>query len=245
MPVYQPDHIEYATVSGRIQIALEDGRQIPAFWSHPNVGKAFPGVVLMHDWWGITGVERRLAAMFAQVGYYVIVPDLYNGRIAETPQEAMSLVEEVMDGSGFRVMNTALQVLETHHRCTHRVAAFGLGLGGSMAYEAAIVRHDLEAAVSIYGFPQRYFGRFSAAHAPILAIYGSDEPHVTEEVRARLRRELFASPLSHELVILDGVGRDFFAEDAPAVVQAHGKIAWSKTLTFIEQHLESPHATRS
>jgi carboxymethylenebutenolidase len=239
MPVYQPDHVEYAIVSGRIQIALDDGGLLPAYWSHPNIGGVFPGIVLIHDWWGITEVERQLSNMFAQVGYYVIVPDLYDGQVATTPKQAMLLLEN-LGGDGYPRVNTALQVLENHHRCNRQVAAVGLGMGGSLTYEAAIVREDLEAAVSFYGFPQRYFGRFASAKAPILAFYGSEEPYINAELRERLRKELGQSGLPHELVVFDGATRDFFSPQLPANEKRYGQEAWRRALTFIEKHLGGP-----
>src|SRR5690606_27781236 len=181
MPVYQPEHVEYTIVSGRIQIALGDANLLPAYWAHPDIGDLFPGIVLVHDWWGLTDVERHLSSLFAQAGYYVIAPDLFDGKIATSPQEAYTPVEQLGAG-GYPRVDTALQALETHARCNRHVAAVGLGLGGTLALQAALTRTDLEAAVVYYGFPQRFLGQFSRAKAPILALYGSNEPHVPVEI---------------------------------------------------------------
>lgn len=189
MPVYQPQRVEYTIVNGRVSIVTDDGSQIPAYWSHPDVGGRFPAVAILHDWWGITTVERRLAHLFAQLGYYVIIPDLFDGAQAHTPEEAYKLVEE-RGAKAYGCVDTALRVLENHIRTDGHTAAVGLGMGGSLAFEAALVRDDLEAAVAFYGFPQRYLGRFKAARAAILAIYGSAEPFVPPDVIDALRRDL-------------------------------------------------------
>jgi carboxymethylenebutenolidase len=239
MPVYEPDHVEYTTVSGHIGIMLEDGTNLPAFWAHPSIGGGrFPGVVLIPDWWGITNLERQLAITFAQAGYYVIVPDLYDGVVATTPQEAKIQVERLGEGGGYPRVDCALRVLETHHRCNCQVAAVGVGMGGSLAYEAALTRDDLEAAVSFCGFPQRYLGRFASVKAPVLAFYGTRDPYVKNDVLRQLRKELDASPLApkHEVVMLDGAGRNFLATDTPEM-QAYGNTVWRKTLRFLSQHL--------
>lgn len=236
MPVYQPQHVEYAIVNGRVSIVADDGKQIPAYWSHPDTGGRFPAVAILHDWWGITAVERRLAHLFAQLGYYVIIPDLFNGSQANTPEEAARLVED-HGAQAYQYVDTALQVLESHIRTDGHTAAIGLGIGGSLAFEAALVRDDLEAAVACYGFPQRYLGRFGSAKTPILAIYGSDDPFVTPDVIDALRRELADSPLEHEVVILDGTGRDFLSEHLiPDDTHQPGSIAWDKMLSFLEKH---------
>jgi carboxymethylenebutenolidase len=227
--------VEYAITHGHVQIIREDGDPLPAYWSHPDIGGTFPAIALIHDWWGITDVERRLGNLFAQTGYYVIIPDLFNGSLARTPQEAIGLVEALGD-KGFSCVNTSLKALERHMRSNGNVAAVGLGMGGSLAYEAALKRDDLEAAVAYYGFPQRYLGQFNHANTPILAIFGGDDPYTRPKVIEQLQRELAESPVTHEVVTIPGVSRDFFRDPA---AQA-GTTAWDKTLEFLDQHLGGP-----
>jgi carboxymethylenebutenolidase len=248
MPVYEPNRVEYGITNGHIQIVDEStGAAVPAYWAHPMMGRQFPAVALIHDWWGITPIIRRIAHLFAQSGYYVIVPDLFEGHVATTPQEAMELVRRLGD-QGYPRVDAALVALERHHNTNRDVAAIGIGMGGSLAYEAAIVRKDLEAAVSYYGFPQRYFGRFADAHTPILAVYGDHEPHVAPAMIDRLRDELTHSKRSvtHELLILPGAGRDFFLDDSSAANQESSRQAFARTFSFLEQYLKGPsrHSVR-
>jgi carboxymethylenebutenolidase len=243
MPIYDPGRVEYAAVHGRIGIVTDDG-VLPAYWAHPDMGGKFPAVAILHDWWGMTQTERRLANLFAGVGYYAIVPDLFHGRTAHSPQEALELYQGLGTGA-YRAIDAALGALERHHRGNGNVAAVGLGMGGSFAFEAALSRPDLEAAVACYGFPARYIGRFKDARAPILAIYGANEPHVSSAEIARLRTDLSASPLAHEIVMLDGVGREFFEDHTTERAIAAGKKAIGAILTFIETYVGRPRRSPS
>ena len=96
MPIYDPNRVEYGITNGHIQIVVEGGKQLPAYWSYPNVGSLFPAIALIHDWWGITPSVRHMAHLFAQSGYYVVVPDLFKGQVATTPQQAIELVKELV-----------------------------------------------------------------------------------------------------------------------------------------------------
>ena len=236
MPVYQPRSLEHPINSGRISVALEDGRRLPAYWSHPDASGKFPAVAVIHDWWGITTVERWIAPLFAQMGYYVIIPDLFNGRVATTPQEAIQLVEET-GPYNYTFVDTALRTLENHVRVNGKVAAVGLGMGGTLAFEAALTRDDLEAAVALYGFPQKYLGKFKAAYAPILAIFGATDPYVGAGVIAQLRRELLQSERPHELITLEGAGHGFFSTEDNSGNSASAQ-AWAKINAFLERHVK-------
>jgi carboxymethylenebutenolidase len=242
MPLYDPDHVEYEVTSGHIQIAMEDGTTLPAYWSHPIIGGKFPGIALIHDWWGITPIIRRMTMLFAQVGHYVIVPDLFDGKVATTHAEALALLDS-LGNTGYKRADMSLQVLETHRHCNGDVAAVGVGMGGSLAFEAAIVRSNLEAAVAFGGFPQRYLGHFKRAHAPILAFYGSLDAFIPRDLIDKLRAELAAAvpvKLPHEVVMLEGAGHDLFAEDLPEEQRAYGREAWQRTLDFLDEVLEGP-----
>lgn len=246
MPVYEPRRLEYAITTGMVNITRDNGTPLPAYWSHPELGRRFPAVALLHDWWGITDVERRLANLLAQLGYYVIVPDFFNGHVAQNPREALQLVEGLGE-DGFPCVNTTLIALERHNRTTGAVAAIGLGMGGSLAFEAAVERRDLEAAVSCSGFPNKYFGRFQDADTPILALYGEHEPHVPAQSIARLERELSAArhAADNRCVRLPGAGRDLF--DAPIADTLEtleapntATTAWNLILDFLERFVPRP-----
>src|SRR5262245_2799826 len=92
-----PGRVEYAIDSGYITIVADGGQRLPAYWAHPRIGNRFSGIAILHDWWGMNDVCRLLANFFGQMGYYVIVPDLFNGQTANSPTDAMKLLETTRD----------------------------------------------------------------------------------------------------------------------------------------------------
>jgi carboxymethylenebutenolidase len=246
MPLYRSDHVEYNIDSGHISIVKDDGQSLPAYWARPNRGTKFPGVVLIHNWWGMTDIIRRMAHTFATTGYYVIIPDLFNGVHPKNHSEAIEAVKNLSD-AGWLGIDAALSVLETHHLSNHKVAAVGIGLGGSLAYEAAIKRDDLEVAVAFYGFPHKYFGQFRRANTPILGIYGDKDAIIKPMVVNKLREELAATPIGdqHKIVTLANASHDFVV-DAPTEQQRMiVSQAWQAAQDFIRVYAEPPVNTRA
>lgn len=241
MPLYKSDHVEYQIESGHIMIAMETGGQLPAYWAHPARGTRFPAVALIHNWWGITAIVRRMAHLFAQTGYYVVIPDLFNGALPKNHQEAKKQIELLGEGA-FPRIDAALSVLENHHMCNRKVAAVGIGMGGSLAYQAAIERDDLEVAVSFYGFPQKMLGQFHRANTPILGVYGTEDTIVKPVVVKRLQAELAASPLKdqHRIHWVEGAGHDFIADNPTEAQRVKVGKAWETVMQFIETYIEPP-----
>ena len=241
MPIHDARHVEYAIDSGHVSIMNDTGQRVPAYWAHPRMGAKFSGIVLLHDWWGMNKVTRLLANFYAQMGYYVIAPDMFDGHPASTPKQAMQRLEETRN-TRYTIVDAAVSVMETHHRVNKSVAVIGVGMGGTLAFEAAIRRDDLEAAIVYGGFPQKYLGSFKQANTPILAVYGSKEPYTKPVVIKALRDELAQTPLKaeHKVVTIDGAAHEFFGEEDDTVKREYGKQVVKHTLDFLEAHLIQP-----
>lgn len=246
MPLYKSTHVEYRIESGHIRIAMEDGTHLPAYWAHPASGTRFPAVALIHNWWGITDIVRRMAHLFAQTGYYVVIPDLFNGTLPKTHLEAAQAVK-ALGTHGFEKIDAALSVLEGHHLCNRKVAAVGMGMGGSLAMQAAIERDDLEVAVAFYGFPQEFLGKFARANTPIQAIYGAQDRLITPKVVDALRRELAQTPLKdrHEVVIIPDAAHDFITDNPTEAQRTQAGAAWEEAVRFIETYISPPKPSRN
>lgn len=242
MPLYEPSHVEYAIDHGYVKVNLDNGENFPAYWAYPQLGGKFPAIALLHDWWGINSIIRWLANGFAQSGFYVIVPDLFDGQTAKTPKEAIALVEGLGERTGLQRIYAAIDVVESHHQTNRTTAAVGLGMGGSFAFDMAISRQDIEAAVAFGGFPQRNFGQFKQAKVPMLALYGSLEPHVSAKVIERLKKELSESAIAsvHQVAIIDGLAHDFFSEKLDNAQMLKSSYALKIALQFLEKHLKPP-----
>jgi carboxymethylenebutenolidase len=240
MPIYESRGIEYEITQGMMNL-MEGSASLPCYWSYPKIGGRYPAIALVHDWWGITPQVRRMANFFAQNGYYVIVPDLFGGKQPTTQDEAIAQVKALGD-QGYARVNAALVALEQHHHTNSDVAVVGLGIGGSLAYEAAILRPELEAAVACFGFPQRYFGHLKKVKKPVLALYGADDPFISsvdqEQARAELAQSVPAA--AHQFHIFPQVGREFLFENNNPADREAGQQAIRLIFDFLRLHLRPP-----
>lgn len=244
-PSHPSHYVEYEVHASYMQVVAGNGGQFPGYAARPRLGERFPSVVLLHDWWGLNGAIRMLAIQVAQAGFYVLAPDLFDGRLAETAREAAGLVDEMARKRRFERVIESLDVLEKHQHSARRVAVIGVGLGGGLAFRAAIQHPHREAAVvSFSGFPQTYIGKFRSCPVPVLAIYGSADPLIPKTMIERLHGELKASALrdQHQVVTLEGAGHELFPEEPTDDERAIGARAFARAIAFLNAHLRLPPA---
>src|SRR5439155_8412794 len=65
---------------------------VNAFVAWPRTRSATPGIIVVHEWWGLNAQIRQVAERLAAAGYVAIVPDLYHGHVTEDPEKAHELV---------------------------------------------------------------------------------------------------------------------------------------------------------
>ena len=66
--------------------------QAEGFLAKPTKPGIYPGVVMIHDSWGLNDNIRDLAKLLSSFGYYVLAVDLYNGTVAKTAEEAQKQI---------------------------------------------------------------------------------------------------------------------------------------------------------
>ncbi len=237
--MFEASHLQYSIVSGFIQI-VSDGHHLPAFWAHPELGGPFPGLVMLHDHWGLTSHIRTQARRFAEQGYYVIAPDLFNRQTATSPEEAQALIDQVGEVALSHV-KAAISALLTHHRCNSKIGLIGWGMGGELVLRTAVYREDLSGIVLFYSLPDEVSSaELRMLDEPVLAIFGEADPGCPAEKIEWLRQLLAGSAMSHEIVVYPEAGRDFFDDSRVTFNADAAEDAWKRALAFLDQHLDVP-----
>jgi carboxymethylenebutenolidase len=200
-------------------------------------GGSGPGVLVMHAWWGLneafTGVADRLAAE----GFVALAPDLYQGRIARTIDEAKGLRDQLDMPKMEATARAAVGVLQAQPGAQpDKLAAMGFSMGGEWSgllsewYPEAI-----RALVLVYGAAPAEFG---AARAAVQGHFAEvDEWESLDYVR-EMEEAMRAAGREVTLHIYPGVGHWFFEPNRPDVYNsAASALVWERTLAFLREKL--------
>lgn len=123
------------------------------FW--PQEKGSYPGIVLLHEWWGLNAQIKDLGSRLACEGYGVIIPNLYGrlgGMVTASADAAAALMARNNDAALLQDINSCCEFLNTRECLKRNVhGVIGFGMGGSLAMRFACQRKRLRAAVAFYG----------------------------------------------------------------------------------------------
>lgn len=159
------------------------------FW--PQVSEKFPGVILLHEWWGLNEQIKETARRLASEGYAVLLPNLYGrlgGMVTASAELANTLMQRLSEKDVLGDINSCCEFLNAQDllkRNEHAVVGFGMG--GSLAIQFACIRRRLRAAVSFYGRVPAPAEYLRDLHCPLLYHQAGADEWVPAEDVERLR----------------------------------------------------------
>lgn len=232
-------HLQHRISSGFIRVVTDVQTYVPAFWAHPVHGGPFPGLVLLHDDWGLQAVARATAHRLAEAGYYVIVPDLFEGNRAESQIQADALEARYKHSAEPKV-DAGLEALRTHPRCNRKIALVGWDLGADIGMTLALKHDDIMAAVVMSGDPSPMLGTFSSLQCPMLAIFGGKD--TLSRYIEPLQQELTTVDERHRVVQYPSAHHAFYNHVSPEYNADVAEAAFETLLDFLEEYQGKPPA---
>jgi carboxymethylenebutenolidase len=230
---------QHNITSGYIQIVVEEDARIPAYWAHPTLGATFPGVVLLHDDWGLGVSMRSLAHRLAEVGCYVLVPDLFDGHRA-TNQISADGLKRVYAGLALPKANAALEVLVTHRKTNGVFAMVGWELGAQIAVQSALATKKLNSLVAFYGDLSLLVSQLGNLSCPLMTIYGEKDALAAQLIPV-LNIEFAKTPnQAHQMITYPMATCRFCNEMTDSYQPDIAEEAWNIMLDFLEQHRSIP-----
>lgn len=196
-----------------------------------------PGVVVVHEWWGLNDSIQAVAQRVCDAGFAVIAVDLYDGKVTTDPKVAMQLAIDMKTMNAMTIVESAAALLKARARSNQKVGVTGFCLGGGMALAAACHCPSASAFVPFYGLPVAKYVDWSKTLGPIQGHYAErDRLIAIDKVRA-VADAVQSQGGAFELHIYDAP-HAFMRADDPSVYNADAAgLAWQRALQFLRRHL--------
>jgi dienelactone hydrolase len=217
----------------RAEIAVEElayssgDTQLKGFLAYPKGGELRPGILVVHEWWGLNEYVRSRARMLAELGYVALAIDMYGeGKSSEHPADAKKYMMEVVSNreEGVRRFEAGrAALLKRPNVDSTKVAAIGYCFGGAVVLGAARRGVDLDLVASFHGnyatevplAKDAFAGKLFIAHG------AADSFTPAAQVEA-FKRELEQASARYEFVSYEGAKHGFTNPGATELGQKAG-----------------------
>jgi carboxymethylenebutenolidase len=215
-------------------------RPMQAFFAAPEGAGPFPGMVVIHELFGLNANIRDIAGRFASQGYAALAVDLFSGanRAICMMRVFYGLLIRPLKNGVVGDLQAALDYLGTLRKVDPtRLGAIGFCMGGSYALQLACTVDGLRAASVFYGQNPRPLEAVGRA-CPVVGSY--PERDFTANAARQLEPLLERYQVPHDIKIYPGARHSFFNDQGSAYRPEAAADAWQRTLVFFDSHLRSP-----
>lgn len=197
--------ISLAEVKTKV-IEYKDGDVVlEGFMAWDDAAKSAPGVLIVHQWLGLTDYEKGRAEQLAKLGYVAFALDIYGkGVRPANPQAAGAKAGEYKNDRELyrRRLLKGLEVLtESANVQKDKVAAIGYCFGGMGAIELARAGAKIDGVVSFHGgldSPSPEDGK--NIQAKVLICHGADDPFIPQSDIVAIKKEFNAANVDWEMI---------------------------------------------
>ncbi|MBI5946049.1 MAG: dienelactone hydrolase family protein [Chloroflexi bacterium] len=192
-----------------------------------------PGVLLLHAWWGLKPFFKQVCDQLAEQGFTVLAPDMFDGQVARTIDEAKMLAQ----GSDSQAIGDIVMAAKDHlHNITkNKIGVMGFSFGAAWSLVAA--NHDPEKISAVVLFYGAYPTEFKKIKSKVLGHFCEvDEWEPIEGVR-EMEANMKSAGVDVTLHFYPGVGHWFMESDRPEHDSASAQLAWERTFEFLKANL--------
>lgn len=205
----------FAKIKGETVEYTSNGTTLKGYLAYDDSieGKR-PGVLVVHEWWGLDDYAKKRADMLAKLGYTALALDMFGeGKTADHPSDAQKFTSETMSNMAVAEgrFNAALEFLEKQPTVDpEEIAAIGYCFGGGVLLHMARTGVDLDGIASFHGSlgteQKASPGRIKAK---ILVLTGADDPYIKPEQVEEFRKEMDAAGADYEVIVYPGATHSF------------------------------------
>jgi len=192
-----------------------------------------PGILVLHAWWGLKPFFKQVCDQLAEHGYTVLAPDLYQGDIAKTIEEAKVFHAKHENESMGDIVKAAQNYLS--QLCAGKPnGVMGFSMGAAWSMIVAANEPNVSTVVLFYG---AYAPDLSQMKAKVLGHFAEvDEWEPLDGVKA-VEKDIQAAGLEVTFHIYPEVAHWFMESDRPEYDSAAATLAWDRTFEFLKENL--------
>jgi carboxymethylenebutenolidase len=209
-------------MGGMPMVQIAATRSLPAYVAIPATDGPWPGVVIIHDAFGMSSDLRHQAEWLAGEGFLAVAPDLYHGGSKLRCMRAVIRDALARKGETFDDLEATRAWLAARDDCTGRVGVIGYCMGGGFALILA-PRPGYSAASVNYGMVPKDADRLLRGACPIIGSYGGKDRSL-RSAPARLETALRANDVAHDISVYADAGHSFLNDHDPAEASAIFKV---------------------
>ncbi|MCA9187392.1 MAG: dienelactone hydrolase family protein [Pirellulaceae bacterium] len=181
-----------------------------------------PGVLVLHEWWGLNDYARQRTEQLAGLGYVAFAADIYGGgKTFDHPQDAGKMAGEVRANvqDWRRRAEAALRVLTSQSQCDKQpVAAVGYCFGGATALQLAYTGADLKAVATFHAaLPPATEAEAKSIKAELLVCHGADDTFVGQDAVKAFKDGIAKGPSQLTFIAYPGAKHSFTVPTADSV----------------------------
>jgi dienelactone hydrolase len=203
-----------ASIETKEMTYSEGGTTMKGFlaWDDAISGKR-PGILVVHEWWGLNDYARSRAKQLAKLGYAALAVDVYGeGKVADHPKDAGALSGSVMKDPKVALarFQAAMDTLKSQPMVDpEKIAAIGYCMGGAIVLNAARQGVDLDAVASFHGALGGLLPIQKPIKAKILVCHGEADSFIPSETVAAFRKEMEGAGADFKFIAYPGAKHGF------------------------------------
>ncbi len=236
-----------------VQFQGHNGDLIAGYLARPLGEGPFPGVIVIHEVFGLTTHFKEMTRKFAGAGFAAIAPDLHH---REGPGDIEEVAAAVRAGGGVPDARTigdvgaAADLLRALPYSNGKVGVIGFCSGGRQTYLVSCNIPSLDAAIDCYGGrvvagpdglsegqPKAPIDMTADMTVPLLGLFGEEDVSPSPEQVTMIEQELQRQGKTYEFHTYENAGHGFFADYRPSYRQHAAVDGWEKVLAWYGNYL--------
>ena len=234
--------------TGLVEIGKKNNIKFKGYVTAPANG-VFPGILLLHQEFGIDPSIRFVAEFLASKSYTVFVPDLFwrdmpGCELSCKNQTDINIAQELLSKydteQGLSDVTSCLKWLRETPQCNGLVATLGFGLGSNLSYLAGLWL-DIESSVCYDFYEDSFFQQNDTYIRRPMLVHLSNKYY--QELKKKNKNSLLEDENNITLKLYDKCNDNFYRMSDKNFIEEYYRMSESLTLKHIVESFKKPHNT--